>query len=164
VPCGNVVRQIRVIDRQLVFSLPKRNKERQVPLSSSVLTSIRDYQEAFPSVPVTLPWDKPSGELVTVMLLVVPDSGELYTGDEFGKVVWQPAFKRAGLTYIKRQDGMHAMRHLFASMLLGQGVSIKALADYLGHEDPGFTLRTYTHLMPSAHDSARAAVDGMLGE
>ncbi|MBB5892794.1 tyrosine-type recombinase/integrase [Kutzneria kofuensis] len=160
----NVVRQIRVIDRTLVFAPPKRKKERQVPLSSAVRKSIRDHLKAYPAVPVTLPWGKPSGELVTVNLLLVPESGELYTGDEFGKVIWQPAFKRAGLTYMKRQDGMHAMRHLFASALLSQGVSIKALADYLGHADPGFTLRTYTHLMPSAHDSARAAVDGMLGE
>ncbi|CCH35593.1 hypothetical protein ABZ816_13410 [Actinosynnema sp. NPDC047251] len=44
-------------------------------------------------------------------------------------------------------------------MLLSQGVSIKELAEYLGHEDPGFTLRTYTHLMPSSHERARKAVD-----
>jgi integrase len=42
---------------------------------------------------------------------------------------------------------------------LEEGVSIKALAEYLGHADPGFTLRTYTHLMPSSEDRARAAVD-----
>jgi integrase len=38
-------------------------------------------------------------------------------------------------------------------------VSIKALAEYLGHADPGFTLRTYTHLMPSSEDRTRTAVD-----
>ena len=38
-------------------------------------------------------------------------------------------------------------------------MSIKALAEYLGHADPGFTLRTYTHLMPSSEDRARTAVD-----
>ncbi len=56
---------------------------------------------------------------------------------------------------------MHAMRHLYASVLLAQGVSIKELAEYLGHEDPGFTLRTYTHLMSSSHQRARTAVDGV---
>jgi integrase len=44
-------------------------------------------------------------------------------------------------------------------VLLEDGVSVKALAEYLGHADPGFTLRTYTHLMPSSEDRARAAVD-----
>jgi hypothetical protein len=43
------------------------------------------------------------------------------------------------------------------------GVDIRTLAEYLGHSDPGFTVRTYTHLMPSAPDKARRAVDRALG-
>ena len=39
------------------------------------------------------------------------------------------------------------------------GTSVRALAEYLGHADPGFTLRTYTHLMPQAEDKAKRAVD-----
>ena len=54
---------------------------------------------------------------------------------------------------------MHALRHYFASALLHNGVDIRALASFLGHADPGFTLRTYTHLMPSADDRMRSAVD-----
>jgi len=42
------------------------------------------------------------------------------------------------------------------------GVDIRALGDYLGHSDPGFTLRIYTHLMPDAADRMRAAVDRVL--
>nr|WP_232430570.1 hypothetical protein [Salinispora pacifica] len=37
---------------------------------------------------------------------------------------------------------MHALRHFYASALLDAGESIKALAAYLGHADPGFTLRS----------------------
>lgn len=44
-----------------------------------------------------------------------------------------------------------------------KGVSIRALADYLGHQDPGFTLRVYAHLMPEAEGRARAAMDAALG-
>jgi integrase len=44
-------------------------------------------------------------------------------------------------------------------VLLDAGESIKALSEYLGHHDPGFTLRTYTHLMPSSETRTRAAVD-----
>ncbi|MGW5284645.1 hypothetical protein ACWERI_35265, partial [Streptomyces collinus] len=32
-------------------------------------------------------------------------------------------------------------------------------AQYLGHSDPGFTLRTYTHLMPSSEGRTREAVE-----
>ena len=46
---------------------------------------------------------------------------------------------------------MHALRHFFASVLLDAGESIKAVSEYLGHTRmPGFTLRTYTHLMPAS--------------
>jgi integrase len=47
-------------------------------------------------------------------------------------------------------------------VLLSSGVDIRALASYLGHSDPGFTLRVYTHLMPDAADRMRAAVDRVL--
>ena len=39
------------------------------------------------------------------------------------------------------------------------GESIKALSQYLGHSDPDFTLRVYTHLRPSNHATTRQAVD-----
>ena len=49
-------------------------------------------------------------------------------------------------------------------MLLEDGVSIKAVATYLGHMYPGFTLRTYTHVMPSSEDRMRHAVDRALSD
>ncbi|MFF8293009.1 tyrosine-type recombinase/integrase [Streptomyces sp. NPDC016309] len=58
---------------------------------------------------------------------------------------------------------MHALRHFCASVLLDAGESIKALSEYLGHHGPGFTLRTYTHLMPSSQTRTRAAVDAVFG-
>ncbi len=66
---------------------------------------------------------------------------------------------RAGGGRPTRSNGFHALRHHYASVLLEDGVSVRALADYLGHADPGFTLRVYTHLMPESEDRARRAVD-----
>jgi integrase len=37
--------------------------------------------------------------------------------------------------------------------------SIKAVSEYLGHSDPGLTLRVYAHLMPSSQQRTRKAVD-----
>ncbi|OLF18927.1 tyrosine-type recombinase/integrase [Actinophytocola xanthii] len=159
----NLTRQIRIIDRTLVFAPPKGGKTRTVPVSTSVLAEVEDHERRFPSVAVTLPWKEPGGEPVTVRLLVTGDGRQLYSGDLFHKVVWHGAFRVAGVEYRKREDGMHALRHFYASVLLSQGVSIKELADYLGHADPGFTLRTYTHLVPSSHERARVAVDGVFG-
>ena len=36
------------------------------------------------------------------------------------------------------------------SVVLDGGESVKALSEYQGHADPGFTLRTYIHLSPSS--------------
>jgi integrase len=155
----NVARQLRVVGRTVVFAPPKGGKTRTVPISDSVLTSIDDHAEQCPPVAVTLPWSEPQGRPVTVPLLLTKADGDVTTGDAFNKVVWRPAFQRAGLTYVTREDGMHPLRHFFASALLAHGVSVKELAEYLGHSDPGFTLRTYTHLVPSSHQRARAAVD-----
>jgi len=42
-------------------------------------------------------------------------------------------------------------------------VDIKALSEYLGRASAAFTLAVYTHLMPSARDKMRAAIDHVLG-
>jgi len=58
---------------------------------------------------------------------------------------------------------MHTLTHHYASVLLDNGVSIRAVSEYLGHHDPGFPLRTYAHLMPESEDRARAVIDAALG-
>lgn len=41
----------------------------------------------------------------------------------------------------------HTFRHTCASLLFDGGRNIKQVQEWLGHADPGFTLRTYVHLM-----------------
>lgn len=77
--------------------------------------------------------------------------------------VWRPALDAAGIPR-GRENGMHVLRHTCASMWLEGGVSIKAVSEYLGHADPGFTLRVYTHVMPSSGDRARMAMEAAFGK
>jgi hypothetical protein len=44
-------------------------------------------------------------------------------------------------------------------VLIDAGESASAVAGYLGHSDPGFTLRVYAHLFPSSDARARRAID-----
>jgi integrase len=157
----HVDRQLAYVGNRPLFKLPKGRKTRTVPISRGLLEVIDDYLEAHPPVTITLPWGKTTGDPVSVRLLIVNDAGGVDPGDAFHRRHWLPAFTRAGLTYVPGNDGMHALRHFYASTLLAQGVTIKELADYLGHTDPGFTLRTYTHLLPSSHEQARRAVDSV---
>lgn len=155
----HVVRQLREVRGQMVFALPKRGKTRDVPLSRGLLKRLDDHMKRFPPVTVTLPWRDPGGESVTVDLLLTNTNGYPLVRRRFNPKVWHVARTAAGIVNPGREDGMHALRHHYASVLLDAGESIKALSEYLGHTDPGFTLRTYTHLMPSSAERTRRAVD-----
>ena len=90
-------------------------------------------------------------------------TGELVDPQMYNRTVWKPALVDAGIA-VSRRNGMHMLRHTYASMQLEAGTSIRALAEYLGHHDPGFTLRTYTHLTPASDDRARGAIDGAFAD
>jgi len=62
--------------------------------------------------------------------------------------------------------GFHTFRHTCASLLFEAGKDVKQVQEWLGHADPGFTLRTYVHLMDDGLGSADfldAAVRGNRG-
>jgi len=61
-----------------------------------------------------------------------------------------------------RREGLHQLRRFYASAMLAGGVSVKELAEYLGHADPAFTLRIYAHMMPGSHERARKAIDDLM--
>ncbi|WP_182653108.1 site-specific integrase [Dietzia sp. CQ4] len=56
----------------------------------------------------------------------------------------------------------HDLRHFYASALISAGVSIRGVADLLGHEDPALTLRVYTKLFPGDRERARAAISDVM--
>ncbi|MET9385342.1 site-specific integrase [Streptomyces sp. NPDC002928] len=162
--------QVKVTRGYLVFAPPKRNKERDVPLPDRVAQTLKHHMEAFPPVDVTLPWLRPDGPPVTKRLLFSRLGGGAVRRTDFNTRAWKPALVAAGVIpepkpgerhQAARQHGMHALRHFYASVLLDAGENVKALSSYLGHNDPGFTLRVYTHLMPSSDARARKAVDSL---
>jgi integrase len=154
----HVRRQLRIVANTLVLALPKGGKERDVPLPDAVALRLSQHIAAYPPAAVTLPWKVPTGKPVTVSLLFTTPGGAALHRSSFNVGVWQPALREGDIPS-DRENGMHALRHYYASVLLARGVDIRALAAYLGHTDPGFTLRVYTHLMPSADDRARQAID-----
>lgn len=56
----------------------------------------------------------------------------------------------------------HDLRHLHCSILLMQGVPVSVVSERAGHSSKGFTLNTYSHLLPGAQDQAATVMDSFL--
>jgi integrase len=167
-----VRRQVKKLGREFVFSAPKNDKVRMVPMSDAIAEFAREHIEQQGETEVALPWETLTGEQRTVRLMFVWSDGKQIRVRNYDETIWKPALCAAGVIppptsdsrgrrhyKTHRKTGLHALRHHYASVTLNDGVNIKELAEYLGHHDAGFTLRLYTHLLPSSHDRARQAVD-----
>ncbi|CAH9418640.1 Integrase [Streptomyces globisporus] len=165
-----VVQQLKLSRSKPVFAPPKGGKLRDVPLPGPVADALRAHMKQFPPVEITLPWKVAGGPLVTKRLIFMGPRGSHVWRTSLNEEAWKPALASAGVIPVpaagaphaeSRENGMHAMRHFYASVLLDAGENIKALAEYLGHSDPGLTLRVYAHLMPSSQARTRKAIAGV---
>ncbi|WP_455569901.1 tyrosine-type recombinase/integrase [Streptomyces wedmorensis] len=60
--------------------------------------------------------------------------------------------------------GMYGFRHYFASNVLGSGIPITDVAEWMGHKSIEETYRTYRHLMPGSITKAARILDAGLWE
>ncbi|MFJ1929632.1 MULTISPECIES: tyrosine-type recombinase/integrase [unclassified Streptomyces] len=162
----HVVQQLKLSLSQPVFAPPKGGKLRDVPLPAPVAEALKKHMELFPPVEITLPWMRAGGPPVTKRLIFTGPLGKHVWRTSLNEDHWKPALAAVGVIpkaksrehTAAREHGMHALRHFYASVLLDAGESIKAVSEYLGHSDPGLTLKVYAHLMPSSRDRARKAL------
>jgi len=56
----------------------------------------------------------------------------------------------------ERKANFHDLRHVFASLLIGQGANVAFVSRQLGHATPQITLRTYGHLFDQYAHANRA--------
>ncbi|GAA1089136.1 hypothetical protein GCM10009579_32680 [Streptomyces javensis] len=121
----------------------------------------------FPPVEITLPWKAIDGPPMTKRLIITGPRGGHVWRTSLNEEPWKRALAMAGVIPVpergqpyaeSHENGMHVLWHFYASVLLDAGENIKALAEYLGHSDPGLTLRVYAHLMPSSQERTRKVV------
>ena len=162
----HVLHQLKLSLSTPVFAPPKGGKLRDVPLPEPVAEALKAHMDRYPPIEVTLPWMRANGAPVTRHLLLSGIGGGHVWRSSLNEDHWKPALAKAGVIpkarsreYVAARDhGMHALRHFYASVLLDAGESIKAVSEYLGHSDPGLTLKVYAHLMPTSRARARAAI------
>jgi integrase len=145
----HVEQQVKVLGGRVLLAPPKGGKTRTVPLPDAVGTELADHLRGWPA----------EGD----GLVFRSREGKPINRNHFNPYTWKPALKAAGMPPT-RDNGMHALRHFYASVLIDAGESVRAVADYLGHADPGLTLRVYARLFPSSEEHARKALDRVLGE
>lgn len=109
----------------------KGSRERIVPAGDAALKALRAYLSARP---------KPS-DLGPAAPLWTNARGRRLSGDGVALLVRRSA-KRAGLL---KTLSPHALRHSFATELLGNGCGLRELQEMLGHKNIG-TTQVYTHM------------------
>ena len=94
----------------------------------------------------------------------------------YNTLVWKVALARAGvippptnnkrgaLLFVEsRDEGMHALRHYFSTVLQDAGVSLAGVMDFMGHSRKGsrlpMSLGVYGHTTEATYEAARTAVD-----
>ena len=88
-------------------------------------------------------------------MLVFPDSeGGHLRRQNWRRRVWIPALELAGVAYFRSYD----LRHTCATLLLYEARTLNEVAEHLGHADPGFTARTYAHVMRDASRRRRVPI------
>jgi integrase len=134
-----------------VYEQAKRNGVGTMPLKHRKAGQYRDIP--VPGYLWLMVRDLPDG-----YLLMVNGKFPLYNSFLNG-------FKRhADMAGIPAGFTPHSLRHAFVSALLGRGVPITDVAQWVGHKDINVTYAIYGHLVPNAADRAVNVLDAEYAE
>ena len=122
---GGQVRGLRLSDihwaqDRIWFRASKHGKDSLLPLTAEVGASLLDYLQNA----------RPSGAWPEVFLTCRPPYHPLLTSSTLSEIV-RRHMRAAGVDV--PSQGAHAFRHGFATRMVAQGHSLKAVADVLGH-------------------------------
>ena len=124
-----------------------RDGRKKVPLKARKQGEYRDVP--VPSWLWAMVKDMPEGPLM-------PGNGRMF---QQGNTIYARFIRAADAAGIPDGFHPHSLRHLFASVMLGEGIQITDLAKWLGHKNINITYATYGHLLPSAAKQAVVALD-----
>ena len=96
----------------------------------------------------------------TTGYLFATASGKPVDLSNFYRWSWRPALRRAGLPETLTP---HQLRHGAASLLLNQNVPVPVVSRYLGHANPGVTMKIYAHMIDGTSGMAADDIDEALG-
>lgn len=91
---------------------------------------------------MTLPWGDFGAPETTVKLIITSRESKAMNRNYFNQFIWKATLEKAGVPPTK-DNGVHALRHAFGSVLMDGGESIKVVSEHVGQASPAFTI-SYT--------------------
>ena len=152
----HVRRQVKIIRGRQVYAPIKNDKVHAVPLTDDAAVMLSEYIRLYPPEPVSLPWVRADAEPVAHSLLLSRGPG-LPMHRKMVNDRWHAALRRAGIPD-DRYHMMHVTRHTFVSACLSEGLSVRAVAEFIGDAEETVQ-HTYSHMMPDDRDKARKAME-----
>lgn len=117
----------------------KSRQARQVPLTQELVEEIQAYLLCRLACPPEV-----AAYLFVSAVNDNPDNGIRgnWTNEGLRQMLTKQC-ERAGLPRINP----HAIRHLFGTKALNDGIRLETVSDLMGHHDPSFTRRVYAELL-----------------
>jgi integrase len=129
------------------------HSQRRVSLTTSAVSALRRHRllQAEERLRLGSAWQ---GE----ELVFTNEIGRPIGASSLLRLSFLPLLARAGLPRMR----FHDLRHSAATLLLGQGVHPKIVAEMLGHSKIGTTLDLYSHVTPTTQREATLAMEAIL--
>ena len=132
-------------DRMLIKVKGKGNKDRYTMLSPRLLKELRHYYKTC----------RPKTYLFSSTFKKKEDHPLSY---ETVRNIYENARKKAG---VKKGEGVHTLRHSFATHLLERGLSLRHIQALLGHANPNTTAR-YAQLTQISEKDSRSTINSLI--
>ncbi len=116
------------IEHDRIKVIGKRNKERLIPISSSLFLLIEEYRKLLKL-----------NDLENEFLFLLKSGNKVYS-----KLVYRIINSYLGLVTNLDKCSPHVLRHTFATHMLNNGAGLETLKDLLGHANLSAT-QVYTH-------------------
>lgn len=146
---------VKVVGQVPTWGEPKTKRSRRpVPIAPAAVAALRHHHARQAEEKLKLGDDYGAHNLVFATMLGTPVSGD----------VALKYFKRAlEWADLPAEIRIHDLRHAAATMMLGAGVDIPAVARVLGHARNSTTLDVYGHAVPSNLLTAVASLERAIG-
>ncbi|MBI3962266.1 MAG: site-specific integrase [Deinococcus sp.] len=142
-----------MVKGQPVFSTPKTEQGiRRIAVSPDVLEILAAHKQRQEAERAFLGVAWPETDLVFTSELGTPLHPRNF------ERTWYRLQAEAGVPQVR----LHDLRHLHVSLLVKRGFDLRTIADRVGHTDPAFTLRRYSHLFEEQRQAAAVSLPDLL--